>query len=117
MEPPGTRIIAHEAPNRRRTWAPHVQYGWYLGPALEHYRYYTIYITKTRGDQIVETVGFFPEKNTLPFPLPQDLVTQASADLTRALLHPQPSGPFCRVGDAQTLALKRLAAIFEGATQ
>jgi hypothetical protein len=37
MAPPGTRIIAHEKPSRRRTWAPHGQYGWYIGPALEHY--------------------------------------------------------------------------------
>jgi hypothetical protein len=31
MAPPGTRIIAHEAPSRRITWAPHGQYGWYIG--------------------------------------------------------------------------------------
>jgi hypothetical protein len=36
MAPPGTRIIAHETPKRRRTWAPHGQDGWYIGPALEH---------------------------------------------------------------------------------
>jgi hypothetical protein len=36
MAPPGTRIIAHETPGRRRTWAPHGQDGWYIGPALEH---------------------------------------------------------------------------------
>jgi hypothetical protein len=117
MAPPRTRIIAHETPNRRRTWDPHGQDGWYLGPALEHYRCYTIYITKTQGDRIVETVDFFPEKITLPVPSPQDLATQAAADLTRALFHPQPAGPLCQVGDAQTIALKRLAAIFEGATQ
>jgi hypothetical protein len=75
MEPPGTRIIAHETPNRRRTWAPHGQDGWYIGPALEHYRCYTVYITKTRGERIVETVGFSPEKFTLPFPSAQDLST------------------------------------------
>jgi hypothetical protein len=28
MAPPGTRIIAHETPGRRRTWAPHGQDGW-----------------------------------------------------------------------------------------
>jgi hypothetical protein len=117
MAPPGTRIIAHETPNWMRTWAPHGQDGWYIGPALEHYRCYTAYITKTWGDRIVETVDFFPEKLTLPFPSPQDLATQAAADLTRALLHPQPDGPFCQVGDAKTLAVKRLVAIFEGATQ
>jgi hypothetical protein len=76
-----------------------------------------VHTTKTRGDIIVETVEFFPEKFTLPFPTPQDQATKAATELTRALLHPQPAGPFCQVGDAQTLALKRLAAIFEGATQ
>jgi hypothetical protein len=61
MAPAGTIIIAHETPSRRRTWAPHGQNGWYIGPALEHYRCYTVYITKTRGDRIVETL-FFPPK-------------------------------------------------------
>jgi hypothetical protein len=45
----------------------------------------------------VETVDFFPGKITLLFPSPQDLATQAAVDLTHALLHPQPSGPFCKV--------------------
>jgi hypothetical protein len=116
MAPPGTRIIAHLTPNRRRTWAPHGQGGWYIGPALEHYRCYTVYITKTRGERVVETVDFSPENFTLPFPSAQDLATKAAEELTHALLHPQPAGPFCKVGDEQTLALKRLADIFEGAT-
>jgi hypothetical protein len=38
MAPPGTIIIAHETTNRSKTWAPHGQDGWYIGPALEHYR-------------------------------------------------------------------------------
>jgi hypothetical protein len=45
------------------------------------------------------------------------LATQAASDITHALLHPQPAGPFCKVGDEQTIALKRLASIFEGAKQ
>jgi hypothetical protein len=61
----------------------------------------------------VETVDFFPKKITLPFPSSQDLATQDAADLTHTLLHPQPAGPFCKVGDKQTIALKRLASIFE----
>jgi hypothetical protein len=117
MAPPGTRIIAHGTPNRRRTWAPHGQDGWYIGPALEHYRCYTVYINKTRGERVVETVDFFSEAFKLPFPSAQDLATKAAAELTHDLLHPQPAGPFCKVGDEQTLALKRLADIFEGATR
>jgi hypothetical protein len=115
MAPPGTRIIAHETPGRRRTWAPHGQDDWYTGPSLEHYRCYTVYITKTRSNRIVETVEFFPQKITLPFPSSQDLATQAASDLTYALLHLQPAGPFCQVRDKQTIALKRLASIFVSA--
>jgi hypothetical protein len=71
MAPPGTRIIAHETPSRRRTWGPHGQDGWYIGPALEHYRCYMVYINKTRGERVVETVDFFPENFKLPFPSTQ----------------------------------------------
>jgi hypothetical protein len=99
------------------TWAPHGQYGWYIGPALEHYRCYTVYITKTRGERILETVDFFAKNFKLPFPSAQYLATKAAAELTHALLHPQPAGPFCKVGDEQMLASKRLADIFEGATR
>jgi hypothetical protein len=63
----------------------------------------------------VETVDSPPEKSTLPFPSAQDLATRATADLTHALLHPQPTGPFCNVSDEQTIALKRLVNIFKGA--
>jgi hypothetical protein len=117
MAPPGTRIIAHETPSRRITWAPHGQYGWYIGPALEHYRCYTVYINKTRGERLVETVYFFLENFKLPFPSTQELDTKAATELTHALLRPQPAGPFCKFSDEQTLALKRLADIFEGATR
>jgi hypothetical protein len=61
MAPPGTRITSHEKPSRRRTWAPHGQDGWYIGPALEHYRCYTVCVNKTRGERIVETVEIFPK--------------------------------------------------------
>jgi hypothetical protein len=111
MAPPGTRIIAHETPGRRRTWAPHGQDGWYIGPALEHYRCYTVYIKKGTN-RTVETVEFPPNKFKLPFPSSSELATQAAADLTHALLNPQPAGPFCQVGDKQAIALRRLANIF-----
>jgi hypothetical protein len=42
------------------------------------------------------------------------VATQAAEELTHALLHPQPAGPFCKFGDKQTIALKCLADIFEG---
>jgi hypothetical protein len=85
MVPPVTRIIAHETPGRRRTWATNGQDGWYIGPALEHNRCYTVYITKTRSNRTVETVEFPPHKLKLPFPSSSELATQAAADLRHTL--------------------------------
>jgi hypothetical protein len=67
MAPRGTISVVHETPNRKRTWAPHGQYGWYSGPALDHYRCYTVYITKTREERVVETVDFFWKLSTYHF--------------------------------------------------
>jgi predicted Abi (CAAX) family protease len=99
MAPPGARIIAHETPNRRKTWAPHGQDGWYIGPALEHYRCYTVYISKTRSERVVEKVDHFPTEVPLPFLPSKDLATQTAKQITQVLLNPQPAGPFFQVGD------------------
>jgi hypothetical protein len=34
--PPGCKIIAHEKPGKRRTWAPTGQHGYSLGPEMHH---------------------------------------------------------------------------------
>jgi hypothetical protein len=104
MAPPCTIIIAHESSNSRRIWAPHGQDGWYIGPALEHYRCYRVYINKTRSERVAE----------VPFQSVRDLATEAAKQLTYALVNPQLAGPFAQVGDDQLITLKKLAAIFEG---
>jgi hypothetical protein len=73
--------------------------------------------TKTEENELSKQLSFFSEELNFPFLSTQELATQAAKELTHALLHPQPAGPFCQVGDEQTLALKHLAAIFEGATR
>jgi hypothetical protein len=72
---------------------------------------------KQEETELWKQLNFFPKKITLPFPSSQDLATQAAADLTHALLYPQPAGPFCQVSNEQTIALKRLASIFDSAKQ
>jgi hypothetical protein len=67
MAPPGTIVIAHETQNHRRTWAPRGQDGWYIGPALEHYKFYRVYFNKTRSERVVETVEFFAMEVKIPF--------------------------------------------------
>ena len=38
LAPPGTKVIVHEKTANRKTWDPHGVDGWYVGPAMEHYR-------------------------------------------------------------------------------
>jgi hypothetical protein len=64
--PPGCNIIAHEKPSQRRTWAPHGQPGYSLGPAMHHYRCQNVYITSTASDHIVETLEFSPPNSPMP---------------------------------------------------
>jgi hypothetical protein len=59
---PGCKIIAHEKPGKRLTWAPHGQHGYYLGPAMHHYRCQNVYISATASERIVDTLEFFPSQ-------------------------------------------------------
>ena len=59
LAPPGTRVIVHEKPTQRRTWAPHGIDGWYIGPALDHYQCYRVWIPSTHAERIADTIQFF----------------------------------------------------------
>jgi hypothetical protein len=47
VSPPGCKIIAHEKPSQRLTWAPQGHHGYSLGPAMHHYRWQNVYISST----------------------------------------------------------------------
>jgi hypothetical protein len=57
----------------------------------------------------------FPMEVQIPFQSTRDLSTEGAKTLTYALVNPQQAGPFAQFGDGQLIALKKLAAIFEGA--
>ena len=63
LAPPGCKVLVHEKPSQRASWAPHSVQGWYLGPAMEHYRCYRCYVNKsTKRKQSVSPIqsSFFP---------------------------------------------------------
>jgi hypothetical protein len=86
--PPGCKIIAHEKPGKRRTWAPHGQHGYSLGPAMHHYRCQNVYIAATASERIVDTLDFPPHT----FPMPQlsstDRLLMAANDMYNSLKIP-----------------------------
>jgi hypothetical protein len=115
LAPPGTLIIAHEKPDQRESWDPHGLYGYYLGPALDHYRCYQVHITKTKETRIVDKVEFFPAKVAMPSTSSKDLASIAALELPNALQNPAPAAPFSQIGTAQLQALRQLSDIFSAA--
>jgi hypothetical protein len=115
--PPGCKIIAHEKPGKRRTWAPHGQHGYSLGPAMHHYRCQNVYIAATASERIVDTLEFLPHN----FPMPQlsstDILLMATNDISNAIKNPHPEVPFSHIGDDAIAALAKLAENFKNKFQ
>jgi hypothetical protein len=110
--PPGCKIIAHEKPGKRLTWAPHGQHGYSLGPAMHHYRCQNVYISSTASERIVHTLEFFPHNYQMPQLSSTERLIMAAKDMTDALQNPHPEVPFASVGDNTISALAKLATIF-----
>jgi hypothetical protein len=112
FDPPGCKIIAHEKPGKRRTWSPHGQHGYSLGPAMHHYRCQNVYISATASERIVDTLEFFPHTYKMPHVSSTDRLLMAANDMSNELQNPHPV-PFARVGDDTISALTALAEIFK----
>jgi hypothetical protein len=110
---PGCKIIVHEKPGNRCTWAPHGQHGYSLGPAMHHYRCQNVYISSTANERIVDTLEFFPHNFLMPQISSIDRLIMAAKDMTDALQNPHPWVPFAQIGDDTISALAELAAIFK----
>ena len=54
----GFRVMIHKTEKLRSSWDFHAAPGYYVGPALNHYRHLTVFITKTRAPIISDIVEF-----------------------------------------------------------
>ena len=112
LAPPGTKVLIHETPDQQRSWAPHGVYDWYIGPELEHYRCYQVYVPTMRAECVAKTVQFFPNNCPVPKLSSADNAAGAARELTEALLNPTPAAPFATFGDKTMTAIRHLATIF-----
>jgi hypothetical protein len=59
LAPPGTKVLMHKKTDHRGSWSPRGLNGWYIGPAMEHYRAHRVYCSTTGHERISDTVDFF----------------------------------------------------------
>ena len=90
--------------------------GWYLGPAMEHYRCYCVIASKTGGERI-RIQFIFPRYGLIPGSSATDRVIGAAAELIDAIINFKHVSLLKDVGDTQLTALKKFSVIFYGATQ
>jgi hypothetical protein len=54
--------VAHDSPLKRASWAHHYGvHGFWLSPALSHYRCHLVFIHKTGATRVTDTLDLFPE--------------------------------------------------------
>jgi hypothetical protein len=87
IAPAGTRVVIHVKPTVRASWDTHGVEGFYIGPALEHYRCYRCYVISTASIRVTDTVAWHPEKLQMPGTSPLDALSAAINDLSVALQH------------------------------
>ena len=108
---PGTKVLIFENAQQRGTYGAKGVDGWYIGPAMEHYRCYETYVSKTGGTRHADTVVFFPTKCNVPNISSNEVIQSSALDLIEALKKPHPATPL-QVGDKRMRALETLAEIF-----
>jgi hypothetical protein len=112
LAPPGCKVVVHEIAMVRGAWACHGIVGYYVGPAMKHYRNYNSYIPETRGFRTTNTLEFFPKKVKMPTTSTIDRLARATEDLLEILQQPHPATPFLQQGTIVNDAMKQLAKIF-----
>ena len=58
------RIVLHEKPHQRGSWSPNGVEGFYLDPALKHYRCYRGWVVKTQRERVSDTHGCLASADT-----------------------------------------------------
>ena len=85
MGPPGTLVLAFDSPGKRGSWDPHGTRCYYLGPALDHYRVYNLYVINTRGTRQSDTLAWFPDKVIMPGARVSERILASIQDLQECL--------------------------------
>jgi hypothetical protein len=113
IAPPRINVLVYVDPDSCGSWGTHAIEGHYIGPALEHYRCYQVYIPSTRAERITDTLVWLPKKIPMPGASSTDIIATCLTDILAALETPSPNAPINPLQPTQTETLKQLIDIFK----
>jgi hypothetical protein len=108
MAPPGIRVLIHEKPQRRKTWMPHAVDGWYLGPAMEHYRCHRVWCWTTKAERVCDTLSWFPTKVQIPTASSADTIQACLQQIVVCLQNPAAGSPLAPLTNTHVEALSTI---------
>ena len=115
LAPPGTKVVIHEKPQQRSSWAFHGVDGWYIGPSPNHYRCVRCFLPQSRRERDADTVSFHPHAIEFPAVSTLDYLKQASDDILNILCNPQQAFPYLEGGDQTKNAYVQIATLLNRA--
>ena len=118
LAPTGTEaIIFQPRTNRTTSYSDHGKNGWYIGPCLDKFRNYRIYITATKGTQESNRVDFFPTKSRIPNTDSINRLSAALEDLKHECTPSNTNHPIVESthGTELNKAIKRMKELFQPA--
>jgi hypothetical protein len=86
LAPFGTKVCIYVSSGERRSWDYHGLPGFYLGPAVNHYRAFRVYVSATESQRVSETLDWFPIPYKMPGSDPVDNVQIILNDLEKAII-------------------------------
>lgn len=121
IAPAGTKIVAYEGPDQRASWDPHGVDGYYVGPALQHYRCYNVYISATKRTRIADTLSWHPHSVAMPIASTEELIIDTVKTLKDAIVeharlpaaHGNTRQPHAPLPDAVRTTLQELNDVFK----
>ena len=116
LAPPGIKLVIHEKPTQRGSWDPPGVVGFYIGPAMKHYRCIKCYVPSTKGERVTDTATFMPHNTPIPQLSPTELIQQSLQKIIKITNSPPNHLSFIPENEDTHEAIKQLAKIFNNKT-
>ena len=85
IAPPGSEMLMHENPNRRKTFNFKEKKAWYIAPCFRHYQTFKGIMASTGAERLSDTVRFKHHAIKILHLTPADIILEAARTLNTAI--------------------------------
>ena len=117
IAPAGCKVVIYDRTDERPSWANHGTRGYYVGPAMKHFRNYNVLMDTTKKIRQLNTVDFFPTTCEDPTITPTEILSLIIEDLLTMITDSLPMSPILPHSLGLTTAVEALQSILRPLTE